>query len=83
MIKPKTTPYIFFNALLIALSSCSSVSVETKDNFEVLELPDGSMAFLNYNSTVDFDKEFIPRTLEIEGEVFFSVVKGETPFVVK
>jgi ferric-dicitrate binding protein FerR (iron transport regulator) len=83
MINLKLSSFAFFTALLIALSSCSSVSVETDDNFEVVELPDGSIAFLNHNSTVGYDKEFSTRTLEVQGEVFFSVVEGETPFVVK
>src|SRR5688572_10912643 len=83
MIKPNVTFYIFFTALVITLSSCSSVSVETDDNFDVVELPDGSIAFLDHNSAVGYDKEFSPRTLEIQGEVFLSVVKNETPFVVK
>ena len=83
MINPKVTSLSFFTALIIALSSCSSVSVETEDNFEVVELPDGSIAFLNHNSAVGYDEDFSPRTLEVQGEVFLSVVKGETPFVVK
>ena len=48
-----------------------------------MELPDGSIAFLNHNSAVGYDKEFSPRTLEVQGEVFLSVVERETPFVVK
>ena len=83
MINPKVTSFIFFTASLIAFSSCSSVSVETGDNFEVVELPDGSIVFLNHNSAVGYDEEFSPRTLEVQGEVFLSVVKSETPFVVK
>ena len=83
MINLKLTSYIFFTASLIALSSCSSISVETGDNFEVVELPDGSIAFLNHNSALSYDEEFSPRTVEVEGEVFLSVVEGETPFVVK
>jgi ferric-dicitrate binding protein FerR (iron transport regulator) len=83
MINLKVTSYAFFTASLIALSSCSSVSVETEDNFEVVELPDGSLAFLNHNSFLGYDKEFSPRTIEVQGEVFLSVVEGETPFVVK
>jgi ferric-dicitrate binding protein FerR (iron transport regulator) len=83
MISPKITSYIFFTTAFIALSSCSSVSVETQDNFEVVELPDGSMAFLNHNSGIGYDKEFSPRTLEVQGEIFLTVVEGETPFVVK
>ena len=83
MINLQTTFIFFFTASLMVLSSCSSVSVETEDNFEVVELPDGSLAFLNHNSAVDYDKEFSPRTLEVQGEVFLSVVEGESPFVVK
>jgi ferric-dicitrate binding protein FerR (iron transport regulator) len=83
IINLKVRSCIFFAASLIAVSSCSNISVETKDTFEVVELPDGSIAFLNHNSKVDFDNEFSPRTLEVQGEVFFSVVDGETPFVVK
>ena len=83
MINLKLSSFTFFTASLIALSSCSSVSVETDDNFEVVELPDGSIAFLNHNSALSYDEEFSPRTLEVEGEVFFSVVEGEAPFVVK
>ena len=83
MINPKVTTYIFFIALLNVLSSCSGVNVETEDNFEVVELPDGSIAFLNHHSAVGYDEGFSPRTLEVEGEVFLSVVKRETPFVVK
>src|SRR5688572_1735911 len=83
MINLKLSSFTFFTASLIALSSCSSVSVETEDNFEVVELPDGSIAFLNHNSAVGYDKEFSSRSVEVQGEVFLSVVKRETPFVVK
>jgi len=83
MINPKVTSYIFFATSLIVFSSCSSVTVETEDNFEVVELPDGSIAFLNHDSAIGYDKAFSPRTLEVDGEVFLSVVESETPFVVK
>jgi ferric-dicitrate binding protein FerR (iron transport regulator) len=79
----KVASFIFTTASLIILSSCSSVSVETKDNFEVVELPDGSMAFLNHNSAISYDEKFSPRSLEVQGEVFLSVVEGESPFEVK
>ena len=79
----KIASYISLAAALILLFSCSGVSVETKDNFEVVELPDGSIVFMNHNSAIDFDEEFNPRSIEVEGEVFLSVTKGETPFVVK
>ena len=83
MINLKLASFILFTASLVALTSCSNVSVETEDNFEMVELPDGSIAFLNHNSALSYDKEFSPRTLEVQGEVFLSVVESETPFVVK
>src|SRR5688572_9599994 len=83
MINPKLSSFTFFTASLIALSSSSSVSVETGDNFEVEGLPDGSIAFLNHNSALSYDEDFSLRTLEVEGDVFLSVVEAETPFVVK
>lgn len=79
----KITSYIFLAATLISLFSCSGVSVETKENFELVELPDGSIVFMNHNSAIDFDEEFNPRSIEVEGEVFLSVTEGETPFIVK
>jgi len=83
MTKPQLTSYTFLAAALILLFSCSGVSVETKENFEVVELPDGSIVFMNHNSAIYFDEEFSPRSIEVEGEVFLSVTEGETPFVVK
>jgi ferric-dicitrate binding protein FerR (iron transport regulator) len=79
----KIKGFSFITVSLIVLSSCSSSSVNTKDNFEVLELPDGSLAFLNRNSEISYDEKFSPRSVEVQGEVFFSVVEGKSPFVVK
>ena len=83
MINLNRTHYIFYLVLLIVLSSCSSRSIETGDNFDALELPDGSVVYLNHNSAIHYDKAFTPRTVEVQGEVFLSVVKSGTPFVVK
>lgn len=68
--------------LLITFSSCSNVTVVTEDNFEVKELPDGSIVYLNHNSFLEFDQEFDPRMIEIKGEFYFSVVKGKAPFII-
>ena len=68
------TGWIFF-------TSCSN-GVKTADNFEVVDLPDGSTAFLNHNSSLSFDEDFNPRRVEIQGEVFLSVTEGEAPFTV-
>jgi hypothetical protein len=83
MINLKVTSFILIIASLILISSCSTISVETNDNFEVVELPDGSIAFLNHTSEVKYDEEFSPRSLEVQGEVFLDVVEDESPFVVK
>jgi ferric-dicitrate binding protein FerR (iron transport regulator) len=69
--------------IAVVFTSCSKVKVETKDNFDAVNLPDGSQVYLNRNSSVSYDKNFNPRNIELEGEAFFSVVSGETPFTVK
>jgi ferric-dicitrate binding protein FerR (iron transport regulator) len=69
--------------IAVVFTSCSKVKVETKDNFDAVNLPDGSQVYLNRNSSVSYDKNFNPRNIELEGEAFFSVVSGETPFAVK
>jgi ferric-dicitrate binding protein FerR (iron transport regulator) len=76
----------FWGFLLLSvmtLASCSNVTVETSDNFEGVELPDGSIVYLNHNSVITYEEEFDPRMIEIEGEVYFSVVKSSSPFIVK
>ena len=47
-------------------------------------LPDGSVVWLNSGSSVTFAKNFgsKQRELELNGEAFFDVKKGEIPFVV-
>jgi ferric-dicitrate binding protein FerR (iron transport regulator) len=78
----KVSSYIVLLAALIVLSSCSNVNVETTDNFEVVELPDGSIVYLNHNSAISYDEEFSPRTVDIKGEIFLSVTERETPLIV-
>lgn len=70
--------------LLIIFSACSGpVKVSTDESFEVVEFPDGSMAYLNENSSVSYDPEFKDRVVEQSGEVFFDVTHSESPFIVK
>jgi ferric-dicitrate binding protein FerR (iron transport regulator) len=83
MIKVKSILYTVLPLALIISSACSKVSVETSDNFEVIELPDGSIAYLNYNSAIEYDEEFSPRIVQIGGEVFLSVIADENSFVVQ
>ncbi len=84
MIKIKTPIQIQFSLLisLMIFISCSNVTVETGENFEVKELPDGSIVYLNYNSYLEFDKAFDPRQIEINGEFYFSVAEGKSPFII-
>lgn len=73
---------LFLCTLAIIFTSCSDVSVETDDNFELVKLPDGSEIYLNRHSSVTYDESFNPRKIELNGEAFFMVSPGESPFVV-
>ena len=70
---------------IMVLSSCSEskIHISSKDNFEIVELPDGSIAYLNSNSSIEYDKNFNQRIVIQDGEVFFDVKKGGSPFIVK
>lgn len=47
-------------------------------------MPDGSMVWLNSGSTLTYASDFNQknRNLELEGEAYFEVVKGEYPFMI-
>ncbi len=70
--------------IAILIASCTnSVEVNTKDDFERVTLPDGSVAFINKNSSIKYTQEFSPRTIVQTGEVFYNVVPGTQPFIVE
>ena len=76
---------VHFNIILIILiiltvGCAGEIEISTADNFEQVELPDSSIVYLNHNSKLTYDESFNPRTLRLEGEAFFSVNDGETPF---
>jgi len=73
--------YIYFFLLILFLLSCS-VSVNTDDNFQVVELPDGSVVYLNNNSSIQYTKSFNDRNLELIGEAFFIIEEKEIPFTI-
>ena len=77
---------LFFTTgvLILLLFSCSdnTIEVKTKENFDLVELPDGSIVYLNHNSTLSYDPEFQSRHFEIEGELYFDVVEDDTPFII-
>lgn len=70
---------------VVTLFSCSNSMIKksSQNNFEIVDLPDGSVAYLNSNSSIEYDKNFDKRVVMQKGEVFFSVTKGDSPFVVK
>jgi len=72
---------IYFFLLILFLLSCS-VSVNTDDNFKVVELPDGSVVYLNNNSSIQYTKSFNDRNLELIGEAFFIIEEKEIPFTI-
>ena len=72
---------IYFFVLILFLFSCS-VSVKTDDNFQVVELPDGSVVYLNTNSSIQYTKSFNDRNLELNGEAFFIVEEKEASFTI-
>lgn len=61
------------------------ISFSTHDETANKTLPDGSIAYLNANSTISFPGEFSPneREVELKGEAFFEVKKNGKTFVVK
>lgn len=69
--------------VLAAISiSCSNVTVNTDNSFEVVALPDNSIVFLNHNSSITYDEAFKPRRIELSGEAFFDVSSSTSSFVV-
>ena len=71
--------------VLVSLYSCSdsNIHIASYDNYKIVVLPDGSIAYLNSDSTIEYDEDFNQRIVKQEGEVFFEVKKGESPFIVK
>jgi len=50
--------YLILISVLVISSSCSNINIETKNNYEEVELPDGSIAYLNHNSSIKYSKKF-------------------------
>jgi transmembrane sensor len=76
-------PSIIFLLSAIIVSSCSNtIEVDTTDNYELVELPDGSMIYLNRNSSVSYNQDFEPRKVSLQGEGYFDVVYEKSPFTV-
>lgn len=83
--------YPFFLSALVALffTACGEAPIEwqevtTEGIPKTITLTDGSTIHLNANSYLKYPKEFTQsrRVVEMEGEAFFEVTKGEKKFVV-
>ncbi len=64
-------------------SQLNSISTPNKEH-KLVQLPDGSTAYLNYLSRIEFVDRFDEkiRNVKLDGEAFFSVVKDSRPFIV-
>jgi len=81
----KRTYKILIIIVVMILSSCSdsNIQISSKENYEIVVLPDGSIAYLNNHSSIEYNSDFRQRIVKQEGEVFFEVMKGDSPFIVK
>jgi transmembrane sensor len=73
--------YIGTTFILGSTQSVQTASTEVKQ----VTLPDGSIAWLNHDSKLEYDKDFKGKTrnIRLNGEAFFEVVKNpEKPFVI-
>lgn len=69
--------------IVMVMVSCSTNNIKTNDNYEVVELPDGSIAYLNKHSELKYNTRFDPRRVHLNGEAFLKVSEGESAFVVE
>ena len=73
-----------FSLLIFSLliTACSKEKITTQDNYEVVELPDGSIVFLNHYSELEYIEAFDQRKVAISGECYFSVEPSDKSFTV-
>jgi len=58
------------------------MEVHTEGNYEGVVLPDGSQVYLNHHSSISYQEDFNPRTVNLSGEAFFIVKSNESIFTV-
>ncbi|HNP19450.1 MAG TPA: FecR family protein [Fulvivirga sp.] len=69
---------------LFTIVSCNTVTIETSDQFNVVELPEGTIIYMNKNSELVYPKNFTQnRTVSLTGEAYFDVSKNGSPFNIK
>lgn len=69
---------------IIGSSSPEMVLVATTDNIKEVQLPDGSVVWLNRHSQIQYPKDFAgdERRVKLEGEAYFDVARNEEkPFI--
>jgi len=74
--------YVFYCFLITLIACNTTIEIETEDNYESVILPDGSLVYLNHDSSISYDENFQPRTLNLNGEAFFTVISDESIFTV-
>jgi len=75
--------YIIYLLILSSvITSCSKKEITTQDNYEVVDLPDGSIVFLNQYSSLEYIEAFDQRRVAISGECYFSVEASDKSFTV-
>ncbi len=81
----KNLQHISIALIILILSACSgsTTEVSTGNDFIRVDFPDGSVAYLNKNSSISYKNDFTPRQVEQSGEVFYKVMPGTNPFTVK
>lgn len=70
---------IIFSVLTTA---CTKEKITTQDNYEVVDLPDGSIVYLNQYSELEYIEAFNQRKVAISGECYFSVEPSDKSFTV-
>lgn len=66
----------------VLITACSKEKITTQDNYEVVELPDGSIVFLNHYTELEYIEAFNQRRVAISGECYFSVEPSDKSFTV-
>jgi ferric-dicitrate binding protein FerR (iron transport regulator) len=80
----KTIQYFIILVATLSLLACgNNVKVNTSSKTQEVNLPDGSVAILNENSSIEYSKTFSERVISQTGEVFYQVEKGDNPFTVE
>jgi ferric-dicitrate binding protein FerR (iron transport regulator) len=71
-----------FSLVIVVATACTKEKISTQDNYEVVDLPDGSIVFLNHYSELEYIEAFDQRRVAISGECYFSVEPSDKSFTV-